>query len=117
MFVEQAIKLCYRHVTPNGFLYQLPSDFPAFKGHFEGHPLLPAICHISFCADAASRLLHKQIEVRAIKRAKFINPVLPGMELEVKLTIRTDGWYLAELTDTAHQKKLSQAVLQFAERV
>lgn len=116
MFVEQAIENCYQGKTPNGFLYELREDFPAFAGHFEGHPLLPAVCQMSFCSSAASRLFNKSVEVKAIKKAKFINPALPGILIEVKLSQRPDGWYFAELVDPKHNKKLSQLIVQFSER-
>lgn len=116
MSVEKAVKTCYRNETPHGFLYELTEDFPAFKGHFEGYPLLPAVCQISFCTDAASRLLGQPMEVKAIKKAKFISPSLPGSFMEVKLSQRPDGWYLAELTQPNQNKKLSQLIVQFVQR-
>lgn len=116
MSVEKAVKECFQARTSQGFVYKLPLDFPAFRGHFEGHPLLPAVCQISFCKDAASRLLGKEVEMKAIKRAKFMSPALPDSTLEVSLTLRPDGWYFAQLTDTASGKKLSQLILQFSER-
>lgn len=116
MSVEEAVKACFQMRTRNGFLYHLAADFPAFKGHFENHPLLPAVCQISFCSDAAGRLLGNEVEMTALKRAKFISPVLPGCKLEVRLTQRPDGWYLAELTEENSGKKLSQLILQFSER-
>ena len=116
MFVEEAIKVCYQGETAEGLLYKLPKDFPAFEGHFKGHPLLPAICHISFCNDAANRLFKKEMEVKGVKKAKFINPVLPEMLMETKLSKRPDGWYFAELIESVHHKKLSQLILQFSER-
>ena len=115
MFIEQAVAACYEGANSDGFLYRLPDDFPALKGHFEGHPLLPAVCHLSFLSDAACRLLQKQVEVKAVRRAKFINPVLPGMQLEVSLEKRPDGWYFAQLAESDKKKKLSQIILQFGE--
>ena len=116
MSVEKAVQACYQQTTSRGFLYQLAADFPAFKGHFEKYPVLPAVCQLSFCADAASRLLAKQVEVQAVRRAKFMGPALPNTQLEVCLTQRSDGWYLAELLDYSSQKKLSQLIVQFAEK-
>lgn len=116
MSVEQAVKACFQARSATGFLYQLPKDFPAFRGHFEGHALLPAVCQISFCSDAVSRLLGKEVEMKAIKRAKFMSPALPDTALEVSLTLRPDGWYFAQLSEPRSGKKLSQLILQFAER-
>ena len=117
MFVEQAVKACFRRESANGFLYELGDDFPAFKGHFEKHPLLPAVCQLSFCSDAASRLLKTPVELKAVKRAKFINPVFPGAQLEVSFSLRPDGWYFAELTELKQHKKISQIILQFTRSV
>ena len=116
MFVEAAIERCYEEVTSDGFIYKLVENFPAFKGHFEGYPLLPAVCQISFCVNAAGRLLQQPLEVKALKRAKFMSPVLPGARIAVKLSKRPDGWYLAELTEVESRKKLSQVILQFSPR-
>ena len=50
MSVEEAITSCLEKQTEHSFVYHVPADFPAFKGHFEGHPLLPGIGQLSFCA-------------------------------------------------------------------
>lgn len=116
MFVEEAIHPCFEQANSTSFVYKVPADFPAFKGHFEGHPLLPGIGQLSFCADGASRLLHKPVEIRAVKRAKFVGPVLPNTHLEITFTARADGWYLVELTNPERGQKISQFILQFVER-
>jgi hypothetical protein len=77
---------------------------------------LPGVCQFLFCADAAGRLLNKSVQTGGIKRAKFIYPALPETDLAVRLTLRPDGWYLAELTCPQNGKKLSQLILQFSER-
>ena len=115
MFIEQAVAACYERTENGVFVYRLSADFPACKGHFEGHPLLPAVCHISFCSDAAGRLLQKPGEIKSVKRAKFISPVEPGMRLAITLTPRSDGSYLAQINEPDKKKKLSQLVLQFKE--
>ena len=113
MFITQAVSACYQGTVPGGFSYRLAQDFPAFKGHFEGNPLLPAVCHLSFCSEAAGRLFKRKVSVKAVKRAKFMNPVLPGAWIEITLSERKDGWYLAELKERNTAKKLSQIILQF----
>ncbi len=117
MSVEEAVKACYRISEGNNFFYDLKADFPAFKGHFETAPVLPAVCQMSFCADAARRMLNKNVEVSAVKRAKFIGPILPDMSLRITLTQRTDGFWGAELFQGESLKKLSQLILQFKERL
>ena len=116
MFVEEAVKNSYQQTTPSGYLYRVASDFPAFRGHFEGRPILPAVCQLSFCADSADRYFKKEMQVCGVKRAKFVSPVLPGTLLEVRLTKRPDGYWLGELVDSQTNKKFSQIILQFSER-
>lgn len=48
---------------------------PIFKAHFPSNSLLPAFKHI----DIAGELLNKTII--EIKKAKFINPILPDDEI------------------------------------
>ena len=115
MPIEEAIKQCYVKQSEKGFLYQLKEDFPAFNGHFEGYPLLPAVCQISFCADAASRISGKPLRLGEVKRAKFMTPSLPKSLLEVRLTLRPDGFYSAELADPQSGKILSRLILKFTE--
>ena len=116
MFLTQAIKTCYRQQTATGFLYHIGADFPAFRGHFEGHPLLPAVCQISFCVDGACRLLQKPVELTGVKRAKFLRPIVPGTLVEIRLSVRPDGWLAAELVQPQQNKKFSQLVLQVTEK-
>ena len=116
MFVEEAVKKSYQQTTPTGYIYRVAADFPAFKGHFEGRPILPAVCQLSFCADSASRYFEKKMQITSVKRAKFISPILPNALLEVQLKQRLDGYWLGELSDYQTKKKYSQIIVQFSER-
>ncbi len=116
MFVTQAIEKRYQQRTPTGFLYHIGADFPAFKGHFEAHPLLPAVCQLSLCVDASCRLLQKSVELTDVKRAKFLRPIVPDMWVEVRLVIRPDGWLGAQLVQPQTDSLFSQLVLQVKER-
>ena len=110
MSVEKALLSCFQGKSETGFVYQLREDFPAFKGHFEGHPVLPAICQMSLCADAAGRLLGRAVELAQISRAKFIKPVVPNRRLEVRLTQRQADTFLAELVNAENGERISQII-------
>lgn len=116
MFVEEAVKKSYQRSSEEGNVYLVAQDFPAFEGHFEGRPILPAVCQLSFCADSASRYFERKMQITSVKRAKFINPILPNALLEVQLKQRPDGYWLGELLDYQTKKKFSQIILQFSER-
>jgi hypothetical protein len=58
-------------------LYGLDMDFPAFKGHFEGRPVLPALAQTLLAKDLAVRLWPELDRVAAIVSAKFLGLVEP----------------------------------------
>ena len=55
------------------------------------------------------------MEIRAVKRAKFMSPVLPRTQLVVRFTARPDGWLTAEIVSAENGKKISQLTLQVTE--
>lgn len=68
----------------------VPADHPAFAGHFPGNPLLPGV---ALLAQAQEALLADP-EVApwlaagvALNAAKFLAPVRPGADLEIRWTI------------------------------
>lgn len=73
----------FEQFTPQGAVYFLHPDCPAFKGHFPGNPLLPAVVQAGLCVDAFSRRSGKAYELAQIKRAKFMRPLLPGVRVTV----------------------------------
>lgn len=73
----------FEQITPEGVWYVLHPDCPAFKGHFPGSPLLPAVVQAGLCVHAFSRCSGKAYELAQIKRAKFMRPLLPGAHVRV----------------------------------
>ncbi len=117
MQLEQALARAFVRQQENGFLYHIPADYPAFKGHFEGNPLLPAVCQMSLCADALSRKTGKKLEIAAVGRSKFMRPILPETDVLLALTERDGGRYLAELIDPKTGQKFSQLIFSAKERI
>jgi hypothetical protein len=58
-------------------LYGLDMDFPAFLGHFEGRPVLPALAQTLLAKDLAGRLWPDLDRIVAIVSAKFQGLVEP----------------------------------------
>jgi 3-hydroxyacyl-[acyl-carrier-protein] dehydratase len=63
----------------------LAADYPGFAGHFPGDPVLPGMCHVLLCRDAASRLAGERLELAEVRRARFRRKVAPGEDLRIRL--------------------------------
>ena len=58
-------------------LYELDHNFPAFQGHFEGRPVLPALAQVLMAKDMAGRLRPGLDLISAVVSAKFLGLVEP----------------------------------------
>lgn len=63
---------------------QIPSDHPAYAGHFPGQPILPGVVLL----DAAQRLIEAEqgLSLSGLAVAKFHSPSLPGETLVLDYT-------------------------------
>jgi 3-hydroxymyristoyl/3-hydroxydecanoyl-(acyl carrier protein) dehydratase len=62
---------------------------PYLQGHFPGLPLLPAVGQLRFVEHLLGVALGAPRRLRAIRRARFLEPVGPGVSLE--LTVELSG--------------------------
>jgi len=68
---------------------------PYFQGHFPGQPVMPAVYSLECIAQAGAFLLLNTLEeplkknafISAIDEARFRQPVLPGDQLRIEVTI------------------------------
>jgi len=115
MSVAEKIPSCFKKSTQDSVTYLIGADFPAFNGHFEGNPLLPAVVQVGLCADALGRLHGKKYEISAVSRAKFMRPILPGSEVTVQITPRAGGQFLGTLAGPQTNDKFSQLIFSVKE--
>ena len=72
--------------------FRFAADDPVFAGHFPGHPLLPGIFQIEMTRGLAESALGGSFVVRAVTKAKFLRPIIPGetVRVELKCTVKSD---------------------------
>jgi 3-hydroxymyristoyl/3-hydroxydecanoyl-(acyl carrier protein) dehydratase len=70
-------------------LADVPADSPWFSGHFPGEPILPGIALIymaeqAIVQDALAK--GEQVQLHALKRVRFTQPVRPGETLSLNIS-------------------------------
>lgn len=86
-------------------------DFPGFKGHFPGKPVLPGICKIQAVIAMIEKWHKKNVCLKEISLAKFLAPVFDNQEIiissgkpdklpdeaKIKASVISGGKKIAEL--------------------
>ena len=75
-------------------LANVPVDSPWFSGHFPGEPILPGIALIYMAEQAIIQdALAKdaQVQLHALKRVRFTQPVRPGETLSLNIVSEEAG--------------------------
>ncbi|MCZ8175479.1 MAG: AMP-binding protein [Burkholderiaceae bacterium] len=84
----QGLSRFARDALNSGPRFRVAPDHPAFAGHFPGHPVLPGVALLAYVmrALAADAALAARLGAQPqIAQAKFLAPVGPGAQLEVRL--------------------------------
>ncbi len=80
------------HVTGTGSAmgrFRFEEGFAGFRGHFPGRPLLPAVAQITAALLVAGEVWGEAaVEAVSVDRAKFLLPIGPGEEIQVRCTRR-----------------------------
>lgn len=65
--------------------WMVPDDLPYLRGHFPGHPVLPAVAIVDGSLEflRASGLVVSDVDL-VLKRAKFMALILPGMRVRLQ---------------------------------
>lgn len=73
------------------FTWVVPTDHPAFAGHFPGRPIVPGVVLVDHAILFAEKLLERPAGQWQIGNAKFFSPVAPGEVLTFALEIKASG--------------------------
>jgi 3-hydroxymyristoyl/3-hydroxydecanoyl-(acyl carrier protein) dehydratase len=82
---QEIFKSQVHPVSSHLYTWTVPKDLAYFEGHFQGHPVLPAIALIDFSLEAVRQNAQAPVELQKISQGKFLKVIEPGAELEIKL--------------------------------
>lgn len=102
--MKDAIRQLMRvHVSESGDAVAetaFPEDFPGFKGHFDGRPVLPGVCLVLAALVVAEALEGSTLTLREIISAKFFSPLAPNAPVRIVCSL-LDGVVRAKMTGGA----------------
>jgi 3-hydroxymyristoyl/3-hydroxydecanoyl-(acyl carrier protein) dehydratase len=90
-------------------LVDVPVDSPWFSGHFPGQPILPGIALIymaeqAIVQDALAK--GEQVQLHALKRVRFTQPVRPGETLSLNISGEEAGEEILFSFKVANKKSI-----------
>ena len=62
---------------------RLEPSSPLLRGHFPGHPILPAIAHLGLALEGARSLEQRDLTLVGVRGVRFRRPVEPGAALKL----------------------------------
>ncbi|MFH7319913.1 3-hydroxyacyl-ACP dehydratase FabZ family protein [Desulfurivibrio sp. D14AmB] len=65
--------------------------FPAFNGHFPGHPILPAVVQLAAVRHLAELAVDEQLSPGGCRNVKFRGAVRPDDLLQAAVTLKPRG--------------------------
>lgn len=63
--------------------YVFEPAFPAFRGHFPGRPVLPAVLQIMAASQLVSDAVGGPLLPVSVERAKFVTPIPPQTPVQI----------------------------------
>ncbi len=63
--------------------FHFGDDFTGFRGHFPGHPILPAFVQLMMAECAIRRHRGAPLSLRRVERGKFLKPIGPNESVTV----------------------------------
>ncbi|WP_321366886.1 hypothetical protein [uncultured Desulfuromusa sp.] len=83
---ESAIAPAQITEMAGGQSFCFDQNFIGFSGHFPGYPILPAVLQVLLAQLLAEEIIGLPLSVVSLKRAKFLQQLRPGDQIEVRLS-------------------------------
>jgi len=86
----------------------VPPDLHYFRGHFEGHAILPAVVQLeTFVVPQVTAIWPELVHLRRLQKLKFRRRIPPSSTLHLHLERK--GWRVSFRIDVALERSTSQA--------
>ena len=99
-------------MTDLSLALSVPTDHPAYAGHFPGQPVLPGVVLLDQALHALAAGQGLDAAVGQLKSAKFPSPVQPGEALRLSYTNTAAGVFSFEVM--AGERVAASGVVTFA---
>ena len=75
--------------------WYIDAQQPVFAGHFPGNPIMPGVLVLGLLKSLVAEHLDHPVQIAAIKRQKFLRPVLPTNTLNLTIkSLELDGDFI-----------------------
>jgi 3-hydroxyacyl-[acyl-carrier-protein] dehydratase len=71
--------------------FRFPDDFTGFRGHFPGHPILPAFVQILMGQCALGLRGDRSWTLRTVDRGKFLKTIQPNRPVTIRWREQPEG--------------------------
>lgn len=77
--------------------WSVPESLPFFNGHFPNQPILPGVATVDASVEIIRRGLGlEKLDLKSMQTAKFMAPILPGVDVEIECKEMKEGVWSVE---------------------
>ncbi|VAX15176.1 hypothetical protein MNBD_NITROSPINAE04-278 [hydrothermal vent metagenome] len=91
-------------------VFKIDESHPAIQGHFPGRPVVPAVVLLNNVQRLVNEHAGSSKRILKLRHAKFMAPIIPGMEVRINATFSEDGLIKFELG--ANGKTVATGILE-----
>ena len=70
---------------------KIPADHPSLPGHFPGHPVVPGVVLLDAVIQSLPEQNGRAVRVTGFPAIKFLAPLLPEREFDIRLNAKAPG--------------------------
>ncbi len=78
-------------LEPSAAVIRILPESPVYAAHFPGYPITPGVCLVQMGLELLSKVKGCSPELLASKGIKFLSPVLPGPDVQLRYVFSGEG--------------------------